>query len=597
MSSLEQKIVVSSNSTNIHLKKKYGWKTILWETIKDSMIFIVSSVLSTIAMILLTVIVAHHPLQGAYAATSISYITVFQYSFIQLGLTVAMVLGLWAKRYFVDAKVNFKQDKTTIATSNFYALVFGVVMVGIYLATTFTYNNFANDHINTHVAGDAGELYLFASVAMILLAPLKSYLTQLLWVEDEKKILVVIGIEFAHWTAALVWAYLLGEFSSVGFGGYGLGLSIGYITTTLILITYHIIFKKISFHLLFKFNKHHFITIFKNTWAVFLTALFVSFLKMIALIILFNTINDKMIGSSPLDLQSARILWYQGMMFVQMFGLGFADFLFYLFQKQKVRNRRYHSRQLFVVVFVLTIFLTLVNAIIFGFSIQPLSKLYALNQMPHAVVLERLAPPSHFYPTFRETLIANPDVLKLISQQTKAPVESLAALLKSDNQEDWLKVVKPFVDTLWATGARVNPNNLLVDANPITQSFTTINATKVENYLTNDNTYIHVVIFSLFYPLGLMLFRYRDLIQQKQSLPIATLIIQTLAIAFVVGFGVDYQSSVEYRGMLAWSMPLSIIGGIILILGTLVFIHTYYKFLKEYNYNDYSTKPRYNSEI
>lgn len=577
--------------------KRYGWFKSLKEVLRDSAVFVTTNMFVSLALILITVIVAFHPQTGAYGASSISYIVVFMFSFLQLSFMIGTILALWSKHHYNDAKITFKQDKNTISVSITYSFIFGIILLLIYFATVQPYNLFANKHTNTQIALESGEQFIWASAAVIVLAPLRAYFSNLIWINNDKRIIFVILLEFALWTTVLVSSFLLAK-TSLNYAGYGLGFSLGMILFTLIYAAIHFYQTKWKFKpfikSLFKFRKDYFLVILKNTWMVFLVQIFTSVVKMFVLVTLFYVINEKVVGSAPLDLQAGRILWYQAMLFVQMFGLGFADFLFYLFQKQKIRNKRYHSRQMFIWVFAIAFAYTMIAAIVFGFSIKPLSTLYALKQNPLLINLEDV-PPTHFYVLFKQSLANNPQFVGLIAQKFNQNPQAWISAINSEDEVVWMPLVKSIVDGIW----KANHNfatifNIPNTPNPFTAKFIAINAQAVNNYLTSDKTYIHLTIFSFFYPLGLMLLRYRDLIAQKQQLPFATLILQVLAIAFVVGFGIDYQSTAEFNGLLAWSMPLSITGAFILIIAIIIFLITYSKFITTYEYHDLvKDKERY----
>lgn len=562
-------------------KKRYCVFTTLWEVIKDSSSFITSSLFSSLALLLITVIIALHKFNGAFATTSISYITIFQFSFIQLGGNLGVVLALWAKRLYDGSKHKFVPAHQTVNLASFYAFTFGLVMSGVYLASAYTYNLYANIHQNTLFAQLFGEQYLWSSLALVVLAPVHNYFLISIWSNDRRKILFTIILDFATWTTCLVTSFLLGKYSVLAYNGYGLGLSIGYIAWTIIIsfIKFHKEWKINNFGLSLNLLK---ITI-KQIWSQTVLSVFASVAKMFVLLALYHLINQKMVGSVPLNLQSSRILWYQSMLFIQGFGFGFADYLFYVFQKQMIRDRRYHSRQLFICIFSLLFIYSMIAAIIFGFSIKPLSAVYAKEQNQAYIHLESKIP-EHFYASIRLKMLENPKLVYLLGQKAHINPKLILAHLASNDPKVWKIVIEQLITPIWRAGP--NFQYLYGIPNPITKSFVSISAEGIEKLLTGDNTYIHLAIFGIFYSLSSSLMRYYNLITRRLDLPFVSLIFQILVIAFVVGFGVDYQNGTKFAGLLAWSMPMSISSAVILIFSLFIFTTTYSKFLSTYSYKD-----------
>ncbi|QDI63907.1 hypothetical protein EPH05_03000 [Ureaplasma urealyticum] len=568
-----------------HFRKNLTIFRTLIELIKESSPFIAASVFTGLSLILIVVIVAHHKDIGAYAATSVSYLTIFQLSFLQLGTTFGIVFSVWSKRSFKDGKYKFEPTNDTANAASFYSFIFGLVVLLIYFTTSYIYNHFANDHQNTLINQNIGSAYIISGLAVVGLAPLRNYLLMLIRSNKSINILLAIVLDFCTWTTALIAAFLLGSYSSLGYWGYGLGMSIGFIFWTIIIGMTAIEKAQIVLRPLY-ISKKLFVLSIKLLWIQTILSSLKSVGKMFILLITFVVINERVVGSSLLDFQSSRILMYQSMIFIQMLNLGLSDFLFYLYQKQEVRDRRYHSRQLFAWIFIFGILFALVGSIIFGFSIKQLVELYTREQSPSYIFLEKHVP-EHFYQSLRKILINDDELLNIIVNHTNINKDEIINALSSNDKNIWLPMAKKVIDPIWKLGDKFE--TIYHMKNPFTHRYVDISENNVYKYLIKNNAYILLTFFCTFFSFSSILGRYGGLIARRQRVPYVMIVIQLVMVAFTSGFGLTHQTDPHFIGLMAWSFPLFISSIFILGYSAYKILRGYLNYLKKHRYNDQKT--------
>ncbi|MCV3743356.1 hypothetical protein OF377_00445 [Ureaplasma sp. ES3154-GEN] len=379
---------------------------------QDSARFVISSILISLTLIAIVLIMAWKFANGAFGVQGISYITVFQLAFMQLGSLVGVVIGVYTHQLW--NKNNNLATSSSKEAGSVYALLFGIILLLIYFPTTHVYNQFANNHINTLFAQEQGVYYIYGACLTVLFAPLKQYWLSIIYSANKNtnnKIAFYI-FEFLYYGFALGWASLLGLTSELKYIGFSIGLSVNALLMIIALIIYLSSTKHYEFNKVL-FIKTQFKAIIKATWNYSLISVLTSILKMFVLISLFYIINEKVVGSTPLYLQASRIIWYQTMMFVQMLVLGLSDYLIYLLQKQKITHQKQHSVPMFITMVLFAAIGTILLGVIFGFSIPWLSRSYTYNQ-DLIINVEANNPPSYLYVPFRKKLIENPENVRKI---------------------------------------------------------------------------------------------------------------------------------------------------------------------------------------
>lgn len=578
----EQKQMKVIKKSDSYFKKNLTVFRTLLELLKESSPFIAASVFTGLSLILIVVIVAHHKDIGAYAATSISYLTIFQLSFLQLGTTFGIVFAIWSKRSFKDGKYKFEPTNDTVNAASFYSFIFGLVVLLIYFTTSYIYNHFANDHQNTVINQSVGSAYIVSGLAVVGLAPLRNYLLMLIRSTKSINVLLAIVLDFCTWTTALIAAFLLGSYSVLNYWGYGLGMSIGFVFWTIIIGMTTIEKAQIVLRPLY-ISKRLFVLSIKLLWIQTILSSLKSVGKMFILLITFVVINSRVVGSSLLDFQSTRILMYQSMIFIQMLNLGLSDFLFYLYQKQEVRDCRYHSRQLFFWVFILGILFALITSVIFGFSVKQLVQLYTSEQSPSYIFLEKQVP-EHFYQSLRKILINDEKLLDIITSHVNIGRQEVVNALSSNDKNIWLPMAQKVIDPIWKLGDKFE--TIYQMKNPFTHRFVDISASNIYSYLIKNNAYILLSFFCTFFSFSSILSRYVGLIARRQRPPYVMIVIQLVMVAFTSGFGLTHQSDPHFIGLMAWSFPLFISSIFILGYSTYKILRIYRKYLKNHKYND-----------
>ncbi|MCV3728222.1 hypothetical protein OF376_00255 [Ureaplasma miroungigenitalium] len=396
-------------------------KSVIKRFLHGSARFIASSVLISLALILVVVSMATGLKDGAFGVQSISYITVFQLAFAQLGGIVGVLIALYSNNFHARDKHQFSLNKSSQQAGSIYALLFGIFLLIIYFPTAHVYNQYANIHVNTLYTQEQGMLYIYASCGLILFSCLKQYWLSILYKSRFLKNRIMYYVfEISLYVCGLGLACLIGLLSNLTYPGFGIGLSIASFVVSMSIFAYinatHLYLRDKLVLL-----RTQFMAILKATWDYTLVSVFTSVIKMFTMIALFHVINDKMVGSTPLYMQSARIIWYQAMMFMQMFLFGISDYLVYLFDKQMIRQQRFHKPELFWTIVIYGSCTTIILGIIFAFSIQGFSNLYARNQ-DLIIPVEENAPPAYLYELFRKKLLEDENnVHKIIDGFAQTP--------------------------------------------------------------------------------------------------------------------------------------------------------------------------------
>ncbi|WP_038079786.1 hypothetical protein [Ureaplasma canigenitalium] len=420
-------MVQEQSQPNFKLSLNTKVTSTITNVLRESFRFVFSSMITAVALILAVVLMADGLKDGAFGIQSITYVTVFQLSFISLGSVVGSIISLYSHRPGEKQKgiINYKASSQA---GSIYAFLFGIFLLLLYFSTSHVYNEYANSHFNTLFSKDVGTHWIYASSGLILFSSLKQYWLSILYHSDKKinKILYYV-FEFLYFLLGLSLGAIIGLLSNIAYAGVGIGLSIIAILGTLGIYLY-LWLTKLYQHDRIDFLKNQFMIILRSTWEYTLISLFTSVIKMFALIGLYYVIQEKVVGSIPQYIQSARIIWYQAMMFFQMGLFGLADYLIYLFNQQKIKDERLHTPTLFVTIIIYGIVLTTILGLIYGFSIHALTRLYSKNQ-DLVVALERNGPPSYLYDDFRKKLLSNEDTIKNLVNASVLTPEGKKAML------------------------------------------------------------------------------------------------------------------------------------------------------------------------
>lgn len=501
----------------------------------NSLFFIIFSFLNISLPIYICLISANIDQYGSYAAMGIGFVTTFQMAFSQVGFSFAIFSSIF---FFMIAKNKNRLFATTgydmIYDMLFLAFLYGLIITPIYIGSSYVYTKYANAHYNTIDSLPYAYDFIYSSAGYTFLITILYSL--IITIHNNKGRAQGIFYMVLSFTFIVLLSLVLGMFTNLKGIGVGLGMTLGVIISILITFLISFFTTNVFQGIKFQIKKTYLFLILNYTWRPSLTTLSIQVFKGCALLLLSYQIPDALVNAVPLDYQMSRIIWYNLMYLIPFLLLGMADSIYFFFIKEDEEkilqgvNIHFALIAIGLILLVLTVILTVIgNELVIW-----LSKEYTKNQDK----------------TYDEnTIIANLELMgkdKIIDY-----VNSTLSL--TDAQKEWIiNLIKDL------------PSNVVneVIKSTLLPKFTGFDPNNIQKILIfpNSFTYFYLSFYCILYPLGQFMNGYSLAISKEKPKTILLVVVQALAILFVVEFGVNYQETQKFYLMEAWSFPLLIIG-------------------------------------
>ncbi|WP_156940226.1 hypothetical protein [Mycoplasmoides alvi] len=542
--------------TNLSIKKLINNNRVpfflLKEILKNSIVFIIFSFLNVFLPIFICLISANLDVHGAYAAMGIGYVTSFLLAYSQIGFTFV----IFSTYYVIQNKKNNKlypnNANHLIYDQLFIALIYGLIILPLFIGPAYLYTKHANAHINTIDSLEPAYNMIYSSSGFVFLTTIASTLIMNLYYKLNSKwvifhICLMFGMMF-------LFSAILSLYTPLKSIGLGLGLSIGTLISCLCSFIHNYFvtdtFKKNKINI----NKTNILKLISYTWRPILISLSIQIFKGGALLLINYETPTDLTNVVPLNYQMSRIIWYNMMYLIPFVTLGFADSIYFYFAINPEQKNNVQIQKSIGFLFIFASIVTILITVICSFLINPLASEYVKNQVAS-------------YDT--ETIKVN--LLLVTKEQIISIIKNNSELTELQKQEIINILNTQIIDgiTLNDFIARFISNNFLI------QDYIGLNANSVTNLMNFPNSfaYFYLGIYCIFYPLGQLLNAARLSISSEKHPAILMVFAQGLAILFIVLFGIGYQKSEKFFLMEAWSFPLAIIGIIaFLYMGTMYFL-------------------------
>lgn len=506
----------------------------------NSIFFIIFSFLNISLPIIICLISANLDKYGAYAAMGIGYVTTFQLAFSQVGFSFSIFSSFL---YFKILKKKHHQKEfqnvfhDVIYDILFLALIYGFIITPIYISSSYVYTKYANAHYNTVDSLKPAYDFIFSSCGYTFLVSI--LYTLIMVIHNKRGQLISITYLIILFGLISLLSSTLGILTNLKGVGVGLGMTLGVIITLVIVLIdcYFItnIFKTVRFKIKGQYLK----LVLENTWRPSVTTLSIQVFKGCALLLLSYQIPDALKNSVPLDYQMARIIWYNIMYFIPFIFLGMADSIYFFFLKEdesilKGVNKNFVLLFIGISILIITVILTVVGS----YLVDGLAIAYTKNQ-------------DHTYSN--QEISQN---LQNIGKSKLIEYINSDATLTDEQKNYFINYINQIPD---------DKLNQIMD--PILQKtilpkFISFSSTNIDNILIfpESFSYFYLCFYCILYPLGQYMNAYANAITKEKPKTLLLVIIQGLAILFVVEFGIHYQETQKFYLMEAWSFPLLIIG-------------------------------------
>lgn len=500
----------------------------------NSIFFMIFSLLNVFLPIFICIISANLDKDGAYAAMGIGYVTTFQMAFSQVGFSFAIFSSLF---YFKISRNKNRLFATTgydlVYDVLLLALIYGLIITPIYVSSSYVYTKYANAHNNTIDSLGYAYDFIYSSSGYVFLITI--LYTLIMFINNKKGQVYGIFYLFFCFGLIILLSSVLGIFTDLKGIGVGLGLTIGVVVSILITFIQCYFFTNTFQNIRFKIRKTYLGLLLDYTWRPSLTTLSIQIFKGCALLLLSFQIPDALVNSVPLDYQMSRIIWYNVMYLVPFLLLGMVDSNYYFFMKNDYENNNnvnMHTSMLLngFILLVLTVILTVAcNYLVVGLSNE-----YIKNQ-------ER---------TYDETVII--ENLQLMGKDKVIDYINSSVALTDEQKKKLIEVVQQIPSGV------IDP----IIKETLLPKFISFSATNIQNILIfpKSFTYFYLCFYCVLYPLGQYMNGFSLAYTKEQPKTFLLVVVQGLAILFVIEFGINYQETQKFYLMEAWSFPLLIIG-------------------------------------
>lgn len=524
------------------------------ELLKNSLPFLIFSFLNVFLPIFICLISANLNSTGAYATMGIGYITSFLLAYSQIGFTFVIFSTFYViqqsknnnSAFFTKEKSNLIYDRLLIA------LIYGIIILPMFITPAYLYTKYANAHINTIDSLTPAYNMIYSSSGFVFLTTIASTLIMNLNYKLKKQWVIfhiVLMFVFMFGLSAIL--ALTTPLKSIGIG---LGLSIGTLLSIICSFLHNYFgtdtFKNVKINI----KKQNLINILSFTWRPIIISLSIQIFKGAALLLINYETPTDLTNAVPLDYQMSRIIWYNMMYLIPFVTLGFADSIYFYFSINVEQKENKQIQKSIGFLFLLSVVISIAIVVGCMFLIEPLSSEYIKNQVANYNV---------------DSIKSN--LVKVAEEQIISNIQN-SNLLTLEQKQQILNII----NTQIIDGITLNDFLAGLIANKfLLPNYISLNASNISNLMIFPNSfaYFYLGVYCILYPLGQLLNASRLAITSEKHPAILMVLIQGLAILFIVLFGIGYQKSQKFFLMEAWSFPLAIVGIVAFIyMGAMYFL-------------------------
>ncbi|WP_027124081.1 DUF1542 domain-containing protein [Mycoplasmoides pirum] len=511
--------------------------------LKNSILFITFSFLNVFLPIFICLISANIDDKGAYATMGIGYVTSFLLAYSQIGFTFVIFSTFYIAKNKNNNSLTFSND--IIYDELFIAFIYGLIIVPLFIGPAYVYTKYANAHINTGDSLIPAYNFIYSSSGFVFLTTIASTLIMNIHYKLGTKwsLFYLVTMFFL----LFFFSSILSLLTSLKYLGLGLGLTIG-IFLTIVITTIHSYIKTDTFkRIKIKLSKNNLRNLLSFTWRPIVITLSIQIFKGAALLFLNYKIPTDLYNAVPLDFQMSRIIWYNFMYLIPFFILGLADSTYFYFAIFPEMKQNPNVQKSIGFLFAIATIITILIIVIGMFLINPLANEYVKNQ------------------NFSYDTKIIQDNLVSISEEKIINFINNSNSLTSDEKNQLINILNTNIGN---TNQTINDFiSQIVAKNILLPKYIQFSAIDITNMMIFPNSfaYFYLGTYCVLYPLGQFLNASRLSITDEKHPAILMIIVQALAILFIVLFGIDYQETQKFFLMQAWSFPLSIIGVIAFI--------------------------------
>ncbi|MGL5521684.1 MAG: hypothetical protein ACRDAW_00210 [Metamycoplasmataceae bacterium] len=366
-----------------------------WRTLFKGNIFIIFSFFNCLFPLLFCIISAFVPEVGAQVVTGVGYTATFQLTFAQLGVSFATSL------FFIFSKDKEEDENKSFWMSIRSTLIMGIGCALVYAISSFFYLHYSCNRPNTIATLEYGIDFMLGSLGFVILSSIEAYLFLLIFKKNKWHC-----IFFFLWKCffTLLLCYLLGVVAGLSALGIGLSLTIVSLITTIGFFSYIVYKNKFSFiwrFRIFEKGKRKQYKIMQES----ISGISLSLFKGLALLFLNFFMSAKLGEFVPLSYQMSRVIWFNLMYLIPWVAIGFSDAIkyndVYNLENKEGTNIRIWKAWYLVGVSVL---ITTIFVIIGRFLVEPLARLYTINdsyiwqipELPPGISSKITLPPTTF---------------------------------------------------------------------------------------------------------------------------------------------------------------------------------------------------------
>ena len=520
-------------------------RMMIFDFLQHITIFLVFYLLNALVPILICIISSRIEPWGLQYVAGIGFITAIQLGFIQASFTMVVAFLFLMKRYMREYELkgvprNYqlsrKGDPSFYSTAFIIILIFSAVFVPLFIGSSWSYNRYAVNHINTVIGQVATYNYIYGMSGYIFFTGFNMLFILMVYEHNSKTLGIFLLLLSKTIILSIGAALALGpkNLNPYQAGGYlGLGLSVGCAVATILtgLIAFFTTplkktnFKKIPFE---KFKY-----VFNGVLPPALSIVSIQVVKAFALLIMGYSIAQILYQPVPMYLQLTRTIWYNMMYMIPFMTYGLVDaIMYYGLQAHKAELRINQFVNISLSALGVSLIVQLLFAIGMYYTMQPLGNVYAtINGKQPAQWLD-----------------TNNIDLKYMLMQMKKQVSwteyAQLAYLANTNPAAAQQIIADKL-TYGAAASGV------AAAGPL--------------HLSAYKAFVYLVFWTALYSFGqglnnisfVMKKRYPNLIEA-----IGIIIIQIGVIGFCVGLGVDQQQGNVFPKMDAFTFPL-FLGGLL----------------------------------
>lgn len=548
--------------------------------IKHSKFFLFVSFINSFTPIFLCMIASFINPYGAQAVMGIGYVSAFLITFAQIGVSFATstFFNISKKLNVKSNNLNSNDNIDNIMNRSIYiSFIMGITITTIFIVSAFLYLNFSSDRPNTALTLKYGLEFVYSSIGYILLICINSLLILYIKIKNVK---LAASLQFISMIFILLLAGILGVHSGLGATGIGIAITIVSIITSIIIIP--IIIIKYPF----KIKPPRFMKINRNSVKEFfqesISGIALSFFKGVAILILSLSMPVALGEFVPLSYQMSRVIWFNLMSGLAWVSIGFSDTIKYIEMSADTSSKTKPIS--FFILSVISMFLTSLFCIMGWYIVEPLATLYTQNGQYDFSNLDNL-------PKLPNEIewVKDPDGNYNIEYQIKNNIELKKWLSNPSNLLELFP--KWMFDYIGFTSYNPKIITALLNYNFDQSQISLIQQFALDGY--NSKSTIYIFIYAILFSGWTIMLPATAIISKKNVHWAVICSVYAAAIAFLIGFGVNYSildvnKNNLFRFLDAWTFPLMMIAIAVSLYIWIkwIVICTKYKKNEKYEYNN-----------